>query len=37
MNKLTEDQRDYLKEKLLFISSVGVTIAVVLYLTFTGE
>ena len=28
---------DYFKEKLLFFASVGVTIAVVLYLTFTGE
>ncbi len=28
---------EYLKEKLLFVASVGITIAVVLYLTFTGE
>jgi len=28
---------DYLKEKLLFALSVGITITVVLYLTFTGE
>lgn len=30
-------ESSYLKEKLLFALSVGVTIAVVLYITFTGE
>ncbi len=30
-------ESSYLKEKLLFFASVGAAIAVVVYLTFTGE
>lgn len=34
---MNKEQKEYLKEKLLFVASVGITIAVVLYLTFNGE